>query len=69
MAKQYVQDVVAAAQRASNALIPFLDGEPDTMDIQEACLALEEVERVGGVQSLAVTKLRRALEKRGLNRA
>jgi hypothetical protein len=63
---------VDAIKRVNEALVPFLgDDGPDQMDVQEACLALENVEnveRVGGASSFTVAKLRRELEKRGLRK-
>jgi hypothetical protein len=62
-------EIMDAIKRVNEALVPFLgDDGPDQMDVQEACLALENVERVGGASSFTVAKLRRELEKRGLRK-
>jgi hypothetical protein len=57
-----------ALKRLIGAIKPFADGEADMIDIQETCIALEDVTAAAGVPSLTVRELRRELQKRGLNR-
>ena len=61
-------ELMNAIKRVNDSLEIFLDGEPDEMDIQEACLALEYAERAAGASSFTVATLRRELEKRGLRK-
>ena len=69
--EQIVSDddkLTAALQRLIGALKPFANGEADMLDIQETCIALEDVTEAAGASSLMVTELRRELKKRGLSR-
>ena len=60
--------LTAALHRLIAALQPFADGEADMIDIQETCIALEDVTAAAGVPSMTVRKLRGELKKIGFNR-